>query len=117
MQGLALLSVFGADHDPPTLTGSCGTVPGVSCRLVWDVSHNAHAALLTNEFLAGPVHLLLQVLFVVLLALVIQWLVHRLINRLTTRASQSLLPQLRNGMASSRFVPTKTAGRVSRRTT
>jgi Mechanosensitive ion channel, beta-domain/Mechanosensitive ion channel MscS, C-terminal/Mechanosensitive ion channel, transmembrane helices 2/3 len=107
------LSVFGADHAPPTLTGSCGSVPGVTCRLVWDVSHNGRAALLTNEFLAGPVHLLLQVLFVVLLALVIQWLVHRLINRLTTRASQSLLPQLRNGMAGSLFAPT--AGRVSRR--
>jgi len=115
VQGLVRLSVFGADHAPPTLTGSCGTVPGVTCRLVWDVSHDARAALLTNEFLAGPVHLLLQVLFVVLLALVIQWLVHRLINRLTARASQSLLPQLRNGMAGSRFVPTRTAGRVSRR--
>jgi small-conductance mechanosensitive channel len=107
------LSVFGAGHDPATLIGSCGPNPGISCRLVWNVTHNGRAALLTNEFLAGPVHLLLQVLFVVLLALVIQWLVHRLINRLTSRASQSLLPQLRNGVASSRFGPT--AGRVSRR--
>jgi len=115
VQGLALLSVFGAANVPPTLTGSCGSVPGVSCRLVWNVSHNARAALLTNEFLAGPVHLLLQVLFVVLLALAIQWLVHRLINRLTTRAAQSLLPQLRNGVAGSRFGPARTAGRVSRR--
>ncbi len=98
MLGHVQLSVFGADHAPATLLGSCGSNPGLACRLVWDVSHNGRAATLTNEFLAGPVHLLLQVIFVVLLALVIQWLVHRLINRLTERAAQSLLPQLRNGM-------------------
>jgi small conductance mechanosensitive channel len=46
---------------------------------------------------------------------VIQWLVHRLINRLTLRAEYSLLPQLRNGMVNSRFVPTRAAGRVHRR--
>ena len=115
MGGLGSLSVFSASHTPDTLTGSCGADPGLACRLMWNVSHNARAASLTNDFLAGPVHLLLQILFVVLLALLIQWLVHRLINRLTARASQSLVSQLRNGMVSSRFVPTRTAGRVSRR--
>jgi hypothetical protein len=96
------LSLFGADHAPATLTGSCGTNPGIACRLIWDVSHDGRAATLTNEFLAGPVHLLLRVIFVVLLALLIQWLVHRLINRLTERAAQSLLPQFRNGMGALR---------------
>ena len=114
MEGLNL-SVFGADHTPDTLTGSCGTDPGLACRLVWNVSHNGRAASLTNNFLAGPVHLLLRILFVVLLALLIQWLAHRLISRLTARASESLVSQLRSGMVSSRFVPTRTAGRVSRR--
>jgi len=109
------LSLFSADHAPDTLTGSCGSVPGLACRLVWNVSHSGRAATLTSEFLAGPVHLLLQVLFVVLLALLVQWVVHRLINRFTARASQSLVTQLRNGMAGSRFAPTRTAGRVSRR--
>jgi small-conductance mechanosensitive channel len=103
---LGQLSVFGADHAPATLTGSCGAVPGAACRLVWDLSHNGRAATLTNEFLAGPVHLLLQVLFVVLLALIIQWIVHRLINRLTERAAQSFLG--RNG---NRYV----AGRATAR--
>ena len=97
MFGHAPLSLFGADHAPATLTGSCGNDPGLACRLVWNVSHNGRAATLTSEFLAGPVHLLLQVLFVVVLAFAIQWLVHRLINRLTERAAQSLLPQFRNG--------------------
>ena len=113
MHGLVRLSVFGAGHGPATLIGSCGADPGVACRLVWNVTHNQQASTLTNEFFAGPVHLLLQVLFVVLLALVIQWLVHRLINRVTDRAAQSLLPQLRNGKASSLLGPARTAGQVS----
>ena len=94
MLGDVQLSVFGADHAPATLLGSCGSNPGLACRLAWDVSHNGRFTALTNEFLAG----VLQVIFVVVLALIIQALVHRLINRLTERAAQSRLPQLRNGM-------------------
>jgi small-conductance mechanosensitive channel len=105
------LSVFGADHAPATLLGSCGNSPGLACRLVWDVSHDGRTATLTSEFLAGPVHLLLRVLFVVLLALVIQAVVHRLINRLTERAAQSLLPQLRNGMTGTLRVPSRATAR------
>ena len=96
MVGLEHLSIFGTDSDPSTLTGSCGSDPGVACRLVWDVSHNGRAATLTSEFLAGPVHWLLQVAFAVLLSLFMLWLVHRVINRLTARAEQSLLPSLRS---------------------
>jgi small-conductance mechanosensitive channel len=105
------LSLFGADHAPATLLGSCGSSPGLACRLVWNVSHDGRAATLTSEFLAGPVHLLLRVLFVVLLALVIQWLVHRLINRLTERAAQALLPQFRNGMTGTFRAPTRATAR------
>ena len=68
MLGLAQLSVFGADHAPATLIGSCVSNPGVTCRLVWDLSHDGRAATLTNEYLAGPLNLVLRVLFVVLLA-------------------------------------------------
>jgi small-conductance mechanosensitive channel len=115
VQGLVRLSVLGADHAPATLIGSCGPDPGITCRLVWNVTHNQQAATTTSEFLAGPVHLLLQVLFVVLLALLVQWVVHRLINRVTERASQSLLPHLRNGRAGSQLTPARTTGRVSPR--
>jgi small-conductance mechanosensitive channel len=102
------LSVFGADNAPATLSGSCGSNPGLACQLVWDVSHDGRAATLTSEFLAGPVHLLLRVAFVVILALAIQWLAHRLINRLTERAAQSmLLPPRRNGNKA----PTRTTAR------
>ncbi len=111
MLGHVQLSVFGADHAPATLLGSCGSNPGLACRLVWDVSHDGRAATLTSEFLAGPVHLLLRVSFVVLLALLIQALAHRLINRLTERASQSLLPQLRNGKAGALRAPARAAAR------
>ena len=100
------ITIFGASDVPKTLTGSCGPAPGIACRLVWDVSHNGQAAELTNTYLAGPVHLLLKVSFVVLLALVIRILVHRVINRLTERAAYGfILPQFRGEAAASRLAP------------
>jgi moderate conductance mechanosensitive channel len=110
LTGLVRLSVFGADRAPATLLGSCGSKPGVACRLIWDLSHDGRAATLTNEYLAGPLNLVLRVLFVVLLALFCQALAHRLINRLTERAAHSLLPQLRGGVAF-RAVPSRAAAR------
>ena len=92
-----------AAHAPTTLLSSCGPVPGLTCRLVWDLSHDGRAAQWTSEFLAGPVHLLLRVCFVVVLALAIRAIVRRVINRLTERATQSLLSQLRDGAAASRL--------------
>jgi moderate conductance mechanosensitive channel len=99
------VAVPGADHVPTTLTGSCGNDPGIACRLVWNLTHNGEAAQVTSTFFAGPVHLLLRVVYIVALALVIRAVLHRVINRLTERATQTLLPQLTNGVASSRFVP------------
>jgi small-conductance mechanosensitive channel len=114
-EGLVLrhvqVAVVGADHAPTTLTGSCGASPGIACRLVWDLSHDSQAAQVTSQFVAGPVHLLLRVIFVVLLALVIRAVVHRVINRLTERATHTFLPQMRNGAATSRFVRSGFAAR------
>jgi small-conductance mechanosensitive channel len=98
------VAVLGADQAPTTLTGSCGNSPGIACRLVWDLSHDGRAAQVTSQFVAGPVHLLLRVIFVVLLALLIRFVVYRVINRLTERAARTLLPQFRNGVATSRIV-------------
>jgi moderate conductance mechanosensitive channel len=95
----AQVAVLGADQAPTTLAGSCGDNPGLACRLVWDLSHDGRAAQVTSQFVAGPVHLLLRVLFVLLLALLIRFVVYRLINRLTERATRTLLPQFRNGAA------------------
>ena len=107
MLGHVQVSIFGAVNAPDTLVGRCGSNPGLACRLVWDVTHNGQAASLTSNFLAGPVHLLLRVLFVVLLAFLTQAIVHRVINRLTERATSSLLTQLRGSMANSRFGPSR----------
>jgi small-conductance mechanosensitive channel len=110
----ALVTALGVHPTPPTLLTSCTANPGVTCQLVWDLSHNEHAAKVTAEFLNGPVHLLLRVIFVVLLALVIQFIVNRVINRLTERATHSLLPNLRNGAAAARRAPGRLAGRRRR---
>ena len=111
MIGVQMAVPGGAHPAPDTLLGSCGTNPGLTCQLVWDLSHNRHASVLTNELLSGPVHLLLRVIFVVILALAIQLIVHRVINRLTERATHSLLPHLRNGAAAARRAPARLAQR------
>ena len=106
------LLFLSADHTPTTLIGSCGTDPGITCRLVWDITHNGQAAEVTNNFLNGPVHLLLRVAFVIALAFVIRAVVHRVINRLTERAArESILPQFKNGVASARSAPGRLAAR------
>ncbi len=99
MLSLVQVGVLGADQPPTTLAGSCGDNPGLACRLVWDLSHDGRAAQVTSQFVAGPVHLLLRVLFVLLLALLIRFVAYRLINHLTERATRTLLPQFRNGAA------------------
>jgi small-conductance mechanosensitive channel len=86
--------IFAADA-PTSLVNSCGQEPGVACRLVWDLTHNGQAAALTKWLLAGPVHLVLQVAYVLILALIITAVLHRVINRLTERATRTMLPQLR----------------------
>jgi moderate conductance mechanosensitive channel len=98
------LALAGADHAPPSLTGVCGNDPGISCRLVWDLSHSVRAAQVTESFLAGPIHLALKLVFVVVLALIIRGVTHVLINRITERAAEALLPQLRGSLPSGRLV-------------
>lgn len=104
-----------ANHAPGTLTGSCGNNPGIACRLVWDVSHNGQAAQLTSSFLAGPVHLLLRVIYVVVLALVVRAILHRVINRVSERATESILPQFRNGVPATRLIRSRLVPRRFRR--
>jgi hypothetical protein len=98
------LALAGSDHAPPTLVGVCGTDPGISCRLAWDLSHSVRAAQITQSFLAGPIHLVLKVSFVVILALVIRGVTHAVINRVTERAAEALLPQLRASLPTGRLI-------------
>src|ERR1700728_4516439 len=94
-EGLVLrhvqVAVVGADHAPTTLTGSCGASPGIACRLVWDLYHDSQAAEVTSQCVAGPVHLLLRVLFLLLLAVRSRAVVHARINRLTKRPTHTYL--------------------------
>ena len=113
MLSLVQVAVLGADQAPTTLAGSCGDNPGFACRLVWDLSHDGRAAQVTSQFVAGPVHLLLRVLFVLLLALLIRFVAYRLINRLTERATRTLLPQFRNGAARRRDAAAAEGGQVT----
>ncbi len=93
------------EHTPPTLTGVCGSDPGISCRLVWDLAHNVRAAQLTEIYLSGPIHLILRLAFVVILALFIRGVLHRVIKRVTERAAVTLLPQFRSPLAAGGLVP------------
>ena len=95
------------DHTPPTLTGVCGSDPGIACRLVWDTAHNVRASQLTEIYLSGPIHLILRLALVVALALVIRSVLHRLINRISERAAVTLLPQFRGSLPGARLVPVR----------
>ena len=106
-------AVPGGEQAPATLAGSCGDNPGLACRLVWDLSHDGRAAQVTGQFVAGPVHLLLRVLFVLLLALLIRFVAYKLIDRLTERATRTLLPQFRNGAARRRGAAAAEGGQVT----
>jgi small-conductance mechanosensitive channel len=92
------------DHTPPTLTGVCGSDPGIACRLVWDLAHNVRASQLTEIYLSGPIHLLLRLALVVILALAIRGILHRLINRVSERAAVTMLPQFRGSLPGARLV-------------
>lgn len=69
-----------------TLATACGPSPGIACRLVWDFTHNVKAAQTTTVYFAGPAHLVLRILFVVLLALIFRLVALRAIGKITARA-------------------------------
>src|SRR5579859_8205852 len=74
-----------------TLTASCGTDPGIACRLAWDLTHSAGTTATVNVYLAGPIGRTLRIAFVIVLALVARMLTYRLIHRLTEHAAASRL--------------------------
>jgi moderate conductance mechanosensitive channel len=79
-------------NQPGTLDYACqgaggGNKPSIACQLIWDISHNTHAARAADTFFAGPVQVGLRILFVILLALVVRLAARRVINRITSRAT------------------------------
>jgi small-conductance mechanosensitive channel len=107
---LAHLAITGTGPPAPTLTSVCGSSPGISCRLVWDLSHDVRAAQLAETYLSGPAHLVLRLIFVIALALIIRAVLHRLIDRVTEQAAEKLLPRIRSPLPAGRL----TAGRLVR---
>jgi moderate conductance mechanosensitive channel len=70
-----------------SLTGACGRVPGIACRIVWDLTHDGRAADVTVVYLAGPIRLVLRVGLVLILALLLRIAAGRLIDKVTARAA------------------------------
>lgn len=80
----------GAVAAGPTLDGACRSAsPGIACRIVWDLSHSAHAADVTSVYLAGPIRLALRIALVLVLAFLLRAAAQRLITRVTARAAAS----------------------------
>jgi len=74
---------------PDTLASVCGRQPGIACRLTWDVLHDRNTAELIKVYLAGPVSVVLRILFVLVLAAVLRIAALRLISKITTRAAEA----------------------------
>ena len=76
---------------PDTLTGNCGSEPGIACRLAWDVSHSTTATQVVKVYLAGPVSQAGRIAFVLVLALLTRFVILRLISKVTERAATTTL--------------------------
>jgi len=84
---------------PDTLTGNCGSNPGIACRLAWDLTHSSSATQVVKVYLAGPVSQAGRIAFVLVLALFVRAIVHRVINKVTERAATATLAVTPNGRA------------------
>ncbi len=83
------LSALSAAAPPDSLDGACRANPGIACQLVWDITHSGTAAHFTRVYLAGPIQLVLRILFVVLLAVAFRLAAGRVIRRITRRAAST----------------------------
>ena len=83
------LSTLSAAAPPDSLNNACHANPGIACQLVWDITHSGTAAHFTRVYLAGPIQLVLRVLFVLLLAIAFRLAAGRVIRRITSRAAST----------------------------
>jgi small conductance mechanosensitive channel len=93
---------FGLANVPDTLTGNCGSEPGIACRLAWDISHSSTATQVVKVYLAGPVSQAGRIAFVLILALFVRAVINRLIKKVTERAATATLAVTPNGRAHQR---------------
>jgi small conductance mechanosensitive channel len=82
---------------PGTLTGNCGSNPGIACRLTWDLTHSTAATQVVRVYLAGPVSRAGRIAFIIVLALLVRAVAARLIGKITERAATATLPVSPNG--------------------
>ena len=83
---------FSVANVQDTLTGNCGSDPGIACRLAWDLSHSTTATQIVKVYLAGPASQAGRIAFVLVLALLVRAIFNRLINKVTERAATATLP-------------------------
>ena len=71
-----------------TLTGNCGSTPGIAYRLAWDVPHSPRSPPRWSRSTRTPGQPGLgRIAFVLVLALLVRFTFHRLINKVTERAA------------------------------
>ena len=90
---------FAFVHGPATLSGNCGSDPGIACRLTWDLSHSSKAAEVVKVYLAGPATRLGRIVFIIILALLVRAVAVRLIRKVAERAATVSLPAGASGRA------------------
>jgi moderate conductance mechanosensitive channel len=90
---------FAFVHGPSTLTGNCGSDPGIACRLTWDLSHSSTAAQVVRVYLAGPATRVGRIVFIIILALLVRAIAVRLIRKVAERAATVTLPAGASGRA------------------
>jgi small conductance mechanosensitive channel len=95
---------------PDTLTGNCGSEPGIACRLAWDISHSTTATQVVKVYLAGPVSQAGRIAFVLVLALFARAVINRLIKKVTERAATTTLAVTPNGRAHKEAAAVQMAG-------
>jgi small conductance mechanosensitive channel len=107
---------FAFAHLPATLSGSCGSDPGIACRLTWDFSHSTDAAQVVRTYLAGPASQVGRILFIVILALVVRSVLLRLLVRIFERAATVTLPSTPAGRTHKAAAAAAHAAGLERRT-
>jgi len=107
---------FAFAHLPATLSGSCGSDPGIACRLTWDFSHSTDAAQVVRTYLAGPASQVGRILFIVILALMVRSVLLRLLVRIFERAATVTLPSTPAGRTHKAAAAAAHAAGLERRT-
>ncbi|XRQ12475.1 mechanosensitive ion channel family protein [Actinomadura welshii] len=70
-----------------------GEAPTTSCRLVWNISHNADFTRFYSTWLDRPLTTLLLVIVTLVVALIVKNIAHRMITRVTLRMAEGTMSE------------------------